>query len=78
MQNEKHKGEIKRLQEAARRTSGWADASESRKIGYIPEKDTNRNIGTRAYLGEKSRKMQQRRKNLKRRQEKMIEENPVC
>lgn len=73
-QNEKHKGEIKRLQEAARRTSGWADASESRKIGYIPEKDTNRNIGTRAYLGEKSRKMQQRRKNLKRRQEKMIEE----
>lgn len=43
------------------------------KIGSHPIKEETF-IGTRAYLGEKSRKMQQRRKNLERRQQQAIKE----
>lgn len=67
------KKDIHRLKEAASQAEGWADEIESRKIGkksqqYEKCKDT------RAYNGEKSRRMQQRRKNLEHRQEKEIAE----
>lgn len=47
---------------------------EKSKIGFNPLKDTRRCMDTRAYIGEKSRRMQQRRKNLENRQEKAIDE----
>lgn len=65
--------DIRRLKESARRTEKWAIEVESTKIGKKSEK-YEKNIDTRAYVGEKSRRMQQRRKNLERRQEKEIEE----
>lgn len=74
-ENEKLKKDIRRLNDAARRTSQWADYVESTKIGT--EKNKSRievGIDFRAYIGEKSRRMQQRRKNLERRQQKAVEE----
>lgn len=65
--------DIKRLEIAARKSETWADTVERRKIGFNPIKE-DRFIDTRSYLGEKSRRMQQRRKNLERRQNKEIEE----
>ena len=53
--------DIKRLETAARQSKEWADTVEKRKIGFNPIKE-DRFIGTRSYLGEKSRRMQQRRK----------------
>ena len=72
-ENEKLKKDIKRLKKAARQSSEWADKVESTKIGkgsvgHEKSKDI------RAYIGEKSRRMQQRRKNLERRQESSLEE----
>lgn len=72
-ENERLKKDIGRLQESARQSKSWADKVESVKIGRNPKKEETF-IGTRAYLGEKSRRMQQRRKNLERRQERAIEE----
>ena len=72
-ENEKLKKDIKRLTQAAARTTQWADKAESTKIGFNPIKE-DRNIATRAYIGEKSRRMQQRRKNLERRQQCAIED----
>lgn len=59
MESQKLHQEIRKLEESARRSSNWADKVEKSKIGYDPRKDTNRSIGTRAYLGEKSKRMQQ-------------------
>ena len=62
-ENEKLKKEIGRLQASAVASCAWADRSEGMKIGtgsFVGGKF----IGSRSYLGEKSRKMQQRRKNL--------------
>ena len=73
-ENEKQKKEIRKLEASARRTAAWADQVEDTKIGYNPLKDTNRNISSRSYIGEKSRRMQQRRKNLERRQDHAMEE----
>jgi len=72
-QQERLKKDIRRLQTAARQSGAWADQSENLKIGRHPIKEETF-IGTRAYLGEKSRKMQQRRKNLERRQQQAISE----
>ncbi|MBS6517099.1 MAG: ABC-F family ATP-binding cassette domain-containing protein [Clostridium sp.] len=72
-ENEKLKREIGRLQASAASSCAWADQSERMKIGtgaFVEGKF----IGSRSYLGEKSRKMQQRRKNLERRQERAIQE----
>lgn len=72
-ENEKLKKDIKRLTQAARQANQWADKVEASKIGeksQIYEKC----IDTRAYIGEKSRRMQMRRKNLERRQNLAIEE----
>lgn len=71
--NENLKKDIKRLENAARQSCMWADKVEGTKIGFNPIKE-DRNIGSRAYIGEKSRRMQQRRKNLEKRQLKQIEE----
>ena len=73
-ENEKLKKEIGRLQEAARRTAQWADKVEATKIGFDPVKEHDRFLNTRSYIGMKSKRMQQRRKNIERRQENAIEE----
>ncbi len=66
-QNEKLKGEIRRLEEAARRTERWADKSEASKIGFNP-REREKSTGLRSYIGEKTRKMEKQRKNIERRQ----------
>ena len=72
--NEKQKDEIKKLKEAARKSAVWAKKLEDSKIGFDPLKEHDRCLSTRSYIGEKSRRMQQRRKNLERREQKAIEE----
>lgn len=72
-ENERLKKDIKRLTESARKTKQWADNVESTKIGKKSE-NHEKNIDSRAYIGEKSRRMQMRRKNLEHRQERDIEE----
>lgn len=72
-ENERLKKDIRRLESAARQSGEWADQVESTKIGKksgIYEKS----IGTRSYVGEKSRRMQMRRKNLEHRQERAIDD----
>lgn len=69
-ENEKLKKEAARLRNAAKQTGKWADDVESTKIGR-KSMDYERR---REYVGEKSRKMQMRRKNLERRQNAAIEE----
>lgn len=71
--NEDLRRDIKRLEAAAKQSKEWADTVEKRKIGFNPLKE-DRFLNTRSYLGEKSRRMQQRRKNLERRQTEGIEE----
>lgn len=69
-QNEKYKKEIRRLNEAARRTSGWSDQVEKSKKG-------TRNSGVRpdrGYIGHKSAKMMQRAKNIEARRTEAVEE----
>ncbi|MCI9147287.1 MAG: ABC-F family ATP-binding cassette domain-containing protein [Hungatella sp.] len=64
------KKEIGRLRQAAAQSGRWGDQVESTKIG-------KKSVGyerNRDYVGEKSRRMQQRRKNLERRQERAIGE----
>lgn len=72
-ENERLKKDIGRLQESARQSKSWADKVESTKIGRNPKKEETF-IGTRSFIGEKSRRMQQRRKNLEHRQERAVEE----
>ncbi len=72
-ENDRLKKDIRRLQAAARQSGNWAEKVEGQKIGRNPKKEETF-IGTRSYIGEKSRRMQQRRKNLERRQNRAIEE----
>ena len=72
-ENEKLKKDIKRLKKAARQSGEWADRVESTKIGK-GSAGVEKSIDRRAYIGEKSRRMQQRRKNLENRQQSAIEE----
>ena len=72
-ENEKSKKDIKRLTESASKASQWADKVESNKIGFRQTK-YEKSLDLRCYLGEKSRRMQMRRKNLERRQQREIEE----
>ncbi|NBI09443.1 ABC transporter ATP-binding protein [Colidextribacter sp. OB.20] len=68
--NEKLKGDIRRLEQAAKRTSGWSDRVERSK--YHSE-----NSGLkvdRGFIGHKSAKMMQRAKNIEDRQRRAIEE----
>ena len=72
-ENERLKKDIRRLESAARQSGQWADQVESTKIGK-KSAGMEKNIDTRAYIGEKSRRMQMRRKNLERRQERNIDD----
>lgn len=68
--NEKLKGEIRRLEQAAKRTSGWSDRVERSKYH-------NENSGLkvdRGFIGHKSAKMMQRAKNIEDRQQRAIRE----
>lgn len=73
-ENDRLKKDIRKLQRAARQAGQWADKVESTKIGFDPVKEHDRTKDTRAYIGEKSRRMQQRRKNLEYRQQNAIEQ----
>ncbi len=73
-ENEKHLKEIKKLRQAARRTSQWADKNEQTKIGYDPIKEHDRSISTRAFIGAKTKKMQSRVRQIEKRIDKEIEE----
>ena len=72
-ENERLKKDIRRLTDAARMSKQWADKVEGEKIGFKSGK-YEKSLDKRAYIGEKSRRMQMRRKNLERRQEREIEE----
>lgn len=63
-QNSRLEADIKRLQETARRTEGWADVVEASKIG----------AGDKGYVGHKSAKMMKRAKVVEARQQKEIEQ----
>lgn len=72
-ENDRLKKDIRRLTESARRTSQWAEKVEASKIGIRSDK-VEKGIDRRAYIGEKSRRMQMRRKNLEHRQNREIDE----
>lgn len=72
-ENERLKKDIKRLQASARTAHEWADKVEATKIGHRGE-EFEKSLDLRAYIGEKSRRMQMRRKNLERRQNRAIDE----
>lgn len=73
-EQDKLKKEIGKLKESAKRSAMWADKSEGRKIGRDPIKEHDRPFGTRAFIGAKSARMQQQRKNLEHRQQTALEE----
>lgn len=73
-ENEKHKKEIRKLNEAAARTRDWADKNERTKIGFDPIKEHDRCLSTRSYIGAKTKKMQARVKQMEQRIEREIEE----
>ena len=77
-ENERLKKDIKRLEESARVKKEWADDIESRKIGKKAAMEVKKKgistKGRRAYIGEKTRRMEKRRKNLENREAKAIEE----
>ncbi|MBQ9894927.1 MAG: ABC-F family ATP-binding cassette domain-containing protein [Ruminococcus sp.] len=73
-ENEKHKKEIKKLRQAAKRTSDWADKNESTKIGFDPVKEHDRCISSRSFIGAKTKKMQSRVKQMEKRISREIEE----
>lgn len=73
-EDEKHRKEIKKLKQAAKRTSEWADKSERSKIGIDPIKEHDRPVNARAHIGTKTKKMQSRTKQLENRINREIEE----
>lgn len=73
-ENEKHLKEIGKLRQSSRRACEWADKNERTKIGYDPVKEHDRCVGTRAYIGAKTKKMQSRVTQMKQRIEREIEE----
>ena len=66
-ENEKHKKEIGKLQQAADRNRAWAKENEQTKIGFDPVKEHDRCISTRAYIGAKTKKMQSKVKQTEKR-----------
>ncbi|MCL2249185.1 MAG: ABC-F type ribosomal protection protein [Oscillospiraceae bacterium] len=76
-ENVKLRKDIKRLESAARQSSQWADKVESAKMGKGAAKDRKKGLagtGSKEYKAEQSRRMQQRRKNLERRQQTAIDD----
>lgn len=72
-QNERLRKEIAHLKSAAQHARTWADQAESQKIG-LHEDSHERSKNARSYIGEKSRRMQQQRKNLEFRMDKAVTE----
>ncbi len=73
-ENERLKKDINRLNQAARRTEQWADKAEASKIGMSHQEKKQKAMGGRAYVGEKSRRMQAQRKNIEKRQDSAIDD----
>lgn len=73
-ENEKHRKQIKKLRQAAKRTAEWADKNERTKIGFDPIKEHDRCISTRSFISAKTKKMQSRVKSTERRIEREISE----
>ncbi len=73
-ENEKHKKEIRKLKQAAVQTSNWAAQNEKTKIGFDPIKEHDRSISARAYIGAKTKKMQNRVKQMEKRIDREIDE----
>jgi lincosamide and streptogramin A transport system ATP-binding/permease protein len=73
-ENEKHLKEIGKLQASADRAARWADKNEGTKIGFDPVKEHDRFMGTRAFIGAKTKKMQSRVKSFETRISREIEE----
>lgn len=73
-ENEKHLKEIGKLKTAADRAARWAEKNEDTKIGYDPIKEHDRCMGTRAYIGAKTKAMQSRIKQMEGRIEREIRE----
>ncbi len=73
-EDEKHRRQIQKLKEAARRTSTWADKSERTKIGVDPDREHDRQKNRRSYIGVKTKKMQSRAKQMERRIDREIQE----
>lgn len=76
-ENTRLKKDIKRLESAARQSHQWADKVESTKMGRGAAKLRKKGhigAGTMTYHAEKSRRLQQRRKNIERRQNAALEE----
>ena len=73
-ENEKHRREIRKLEQTAARTSEWADKNERTKIGFDSIKEHDRSISTRAYIGAKTKKMQSRVRQFEKRLDREIAE----
>lgn len=73
-ENEKHLREIASLKRTAQRSRGWAEKNENTKIGFDPLKEHDRFIGTRSFIGSKTKKMQSRVTQYERRMKREIEE----
>lgn len=73
-EDEKHRKEIKKLEQAAKRNSEWADKNERTKIGFDPVKEHDRFENTRSFIGAKTKKMQSRVKQIEKRIGREIEE----
>ena len=58
VENEKHLKEIHKLRESVDRAKRWAEKNEGTKIGFDPVKEHDRFLGTRSYIGAKTKKMQ--------------------
>ena len=73
-ENEKLQKDIRRLQEAAKRTSDWAERSERAKIGFNPSAPDSSSAGMRPYIGGKTKKMMKRSRDIQNRRERAVEE----
>ncbi len=73
-ENEKHLKEIGRLKQAAAQVNQWAVKNENSKIGFDPIAEHDRGVGTRPYIGAKTKKMQSRVKQMQNRISREIEE----
>lgn len=72
-ENEKHRREIKRLEQTAREKAQWSDAAESRKIGIDPRR-TEKSLDRRAIEGAKAKKSMRRSRAIAQRIEQKIED----
>lgn len=73
-ENEKHQKEILKLKRSATRSSEWAGQNERTKIGFDPIKEHDRSKNTRCYIGAKTKKMQNRVRQMEKRISREIEE----